>query len=383
VGGYFLARNKSVFTPAAPVAPQRETAVRIEARDIFFAVNAAGDIGPADQVSVRPEINGRIAELRVDIGDKVRKNDLLCRLDDQDLQIERSTRLTEIEGTRLQIGGSQLKLDQSRRDFERSKKLFDQSLIAREVFDNSRTDLEVAVNSLNLASNSLERAEKALNLVEDRLSKTKIQAPFACTVLTRPVSVGQAVSGSGGFNSGTEIMTVANLNEMVVNAHINQADVIRLSFGQKVNIEVESLPGTTMKGAIDRIAPQATIKNNIKGFAVRIQIREIDSRVRPGMTANLTIPVATVENVVAVPLAAVFTEQGERYVFVKEGENFERRTVTIGISDFQFAEVQSGLKEGEVVSLEPPKDILSAKGGKTNETGKAKSSAAAPGKTHS
>jgi len=121
--------------------------------------------------------------------------------------------------------------------------------------------------------------------------------------------------------------------------------------------------GLTVVGTVERIAPQATIKNNIKGFAVRIFLKDADKQIRPGMTANIKIPVASADNVVAVPLASVFTERDpdtyetEHYVYVKKGEEqFERRPVTIGVSDFFFAEIQSGLSAGEVVALEPPKE---------------------------
>jgi RND family efflux transporter MFP subunit len=196
--------------------------------------------------------------------------------------------------------------------------------------------------------------------VDDRLRKTRIEAPFDCTVLTRPVSVGQAVSGSGGFNSGTEVLTIANLNDMVINAHINQADVTRLKVGQEVEIQVEAITDLKITGVVERIAPQATIRNNVKGFAARILLQSVDPRVRPGMTANIKIPVASADNVVAVSLAAVFTEKNsetdrvERFVYVKKGQMFERRLVRIGVSDFFYAEIQDGLTPGDVVSLEQP-----------------------------
>ena len=154
-------------------------------------------------------------------------------------------------------------MEKAGRDYERSKRLIAEKLISQELFDDTRTEFE-------LKKNSLERAQKDLSLVEYRLTKTKILAPFDCTVLTRPVSVGQAVSGSGGFNSGTEVLTIANLNDMVINAHINQADITRLSQGQEVDVQVESMPGLKLKGLVERIAPQTTIKNNIKGYAVSI-----------------------------------------------------------------------------------------------------------------
>ncbi len=220
-GGFYFRKVWLQKEHRAQLAKQPKT-VKVESRDIRFTVSAAGDIGPADQVSVRPEVNGRIAELPVDIGDKVKSGDLLCRLDDADLQIERSSRLTEIEGAKLQ-------LEKAERNFERAKKLFSDNLVSKEVFDDARTDFD-------LAKNNLERSDKALKLIEDRLSKTKIMAPFDCTVLTRPVSVGQALSGSGGFNSGTEVMTIANLNEMIILAHISQADVTHLAANQPVDV---------------------------------------------------------------------------------------------------------------------------------------------------
>ena len=231
-------------------------------------------------------------------------------------------------------------------------------MISKELFEDTKTLYE-------LAKNTLGRADKTMELVEDRLRKTRITAPFDCTVLTRPVSVGQAVSGSGGFNSGTEVLSIANLTDMIINAHINQADVSRLSANQEVDVQVEAVAGLKMVGKVQRIAPQATSRNNIKGFAVRILLEKVDPRVRPGMTANIQIPVAAAAGVVAVPLAAVFTErnpgtqQTERFVYVVKGSRFERRAVQIGVSDYFFAEVQKGLVPGEVVSLEqPPKEQI-------------------------
>ncbi len=356
IGGYLWWRNSPTQSAIDPIA-SRPTTAAVEARDIFFAVNAAGDIGPADQVSVRPEVDGRIAELPVDIGDKVKKDALLCRLDDRNLQIQRASRMQEIDGAKLN-------LQKASRNYQRSKNLFGEHLISAEVYEDAKTEYD-------LNTNLLERTQSALKLVEDQISKTKILAPFDCTVLTRPVSLGQTVSGAAGFNSGTEVMTIANLNDMIINAHINQADVTRLTTGQSVDIQVESVPGLKMKGTMERIAPQAVIKNGIKGFGARVAITEIDPRIRPGMTALLSIPVASAEKVLTVPLAAVFTEKGERYVFAKadeKDEKFERRPVLIGITDYSFAEVQDGLAAGDVVSLEQPAEFRNSKS--TNGFGK-------------
>jgi RND family efflux transporter MFP subunit len=354
-GGFFLWKSwdKNRLQEERPKHP---TTAVVERKDIRFTVTVAGEIGPAEQVSVRPEINGRIDKLLVDIGDKVAKGSLLFTLDDKDLQIEIATRETEIASAKLQ-------LEKAKRDFETDEKLFTAQLVSKETYENSRTDYE-------LAKKGIERADRTLDLAKDRLSKTKIVAPFDCTILTRPVSAGQAVSGSGGFNSGTEVLTIANLNEMIIQAHVNQADVTRLKAGQEVDVQVEAVPGLKVKGMVERIAPQAIIKNNIKGFSARILLKDVDPRIQPGMTANISIPVASAQDVLAVPLAAVFTEQNpetgrpEQYVYVKNGAIQERRPVQIGVADYFNAEVVVGLREGEIISLEQPAEAAQNKAAK-------------------
>jgi len=306
----------------------------------------------------------------VDIGDQVRKGELLFSLDDKELQNQKASNLTAIER-------AQLELEQAERNHKRAQQLHEELLISSEVYENTKTQYE-------LAKNAIDRARKELAIIDERLTKTQVLAPFDCTVLTRPVSIGQAVSGSGGFNSGTEVLTIADLHAMVINAHINQADVTRLKPGEQVEVEVEAVQGLQVVGTVERIAPQATIKNNIKGFATRILLQEIDPRVRPGMTANIKIPVASADNVLAVPLAAVFTEPNpetgeiERSVYVKKGDDFERRSVQVGVSDFFYAEVQSGLAPGDVVSLELPKSAQGkvAKAPPTMRAGAGETSAA-------
>src|SRR3954469_21935700 len=352
VGGFFGYKKLPDLKASKANAEARgriATAVA-ERKDIRFNVKAAGEIGPAEQVSVRPEINGKIDELPVDLGDRVKKGDLLVKLDDKELQQQRASLVTEIDRAKLQ-------LTQAERNFKRAKELHEANLISQEVFENTKTEFD-------LARNALDRSQRELDILDERLTKTKIMAPFDCTILTRPVSIGQAVSGSGGFNSGTEVLTIADLNSMVINAHINQADVTRLKANQEVDVAIEAVSGLTLTGRVERIAPQATIKNNIKGFAVRILLKDVGDKVRPGMTANVTIPVSSADNVLAVPLAAVFTDRdpdtglSEHYVYVQDEESgaYERRPVRVGVSDLFVAEIQDGLQPGETVLLEQPKE---------------------------
>ena len=353
-GWYYTQRQRA--GAVSQVSTKVDTAI-IETRNIKFAINAAGDITPAEQVSVRPEVNGKIEVLPVDVGDRVKSGQLLFKLDDRELQTQRQQEEKNVERSRLQLG-------QAERDYKRAQQLFEGKLISQELFEDSRTKFDLAKNELALR-------EKSFELIIERLRKTEVMAPFDSTILTRPISVGQAVSGSGGFNAGTEVLTIANLNDLIVNAHINQADVTRLHVDQQVEVSVEAVSGLKVVGRVERIAPQSTLKNNIRGFAARILLKDVDTQIRPGMSANISIPVASADNVVAAPLAAVFTETNpatreiERHIWVRKDETWERRPIKIGVSDYFFAEVTSGLQAGEVVSLEDRAKEMGT-GGATN-----------------
>ncbi len=293
--------------------------------------------------------------------DKVKKGDVLFELDDKDLQTEKVSRKTEIAGARLAVETQKLQLEKAKLNFDRVKGLFESRLVALEAFENARIDHDLTRNSIEIAMNRLETSQTALQQVEDKLLKTVIRAPFDCTILTRPVSVGQAVSGSSGFNSGTEVFTAANLADMIITAHINQADITRVKVDQAVTVEVEAVPGLKLVGRVDRIAPQATFKSGVKGFSTRILLKNAEGAVRPGMTANLSIPLISSSNVLAIPLGAVFNEQSERFVWIKkDGDSFERRPIQLGVADFDFVEVTKGLQAGEVVSLIAPAGESSA-----------------------
>ena len=326
----------------------RKTTEVIENRDIDFTVRVAGEISPADKVSVRPEVHGKIAELPVDISDRVVKGDLLFRLDDKDLKIE-------IDSRKKQIDSATLQLEQAKSEFERSKQLFEEQLISTEIFERAKTKYEQALISRD-------RSQNDYQLSLEKLSKTSVLAPFDCTVLSRPVSIGQAVSGTGGQSSGTEVMEIADLSNLIIQAHVNQADVARMNKEQEVKIEIEAITDLIIDGIVERIAPQATIRNSIKGFSTRIKLLTSDPDIIPGMTASISIPVASADNVVAAPLAAIFTERNETeqrteiFAFVKNGEVFDKTMLDVGVNDLNHTEVKRGLKVGDVVAIEKPDD---------------------------
>ena len=180
-GFIYLKQSKELASSTNEELNARATTAKVETKDIDFVVTVAGEITPAEQVSVRPEVNGMIEQLPVDVGDKVNEGDLLFSLDDKNIRIEIEQRQTQIDAANLQ-------LEKAKRNYERDRKLFEEKLVSKEAFQNTETEF-------NLAKNSIERAQKDLDLAMERMERTQILAPFDCTILTRPVSAGQAVSG--------------------------------------------------------------------------------------------------------------------------------------------------------------------------------------------
>ncbi len=314
---------------------------KVERRTLDVVVTAVGEVNPGTQVFVKSEVGGRIKEIHVGTGRFVHKGDPMVSLDDTDL-------LTERDAVKTEIAGAEVQLTKAQRDFDRLQNLFGSKLVSQESLDDART-------TLDLARNDFEKAQKKLQGVEDKLKKIRIDAPFDGTVLNVFVSDGQVVSSATGVSQGTDLMTLADLKQLVIRAHINQVDVTKVQPKQAVEITVDSLPGVTLAGNVVLIAPVATVKNGVKGFSVDVLMTADDPGVRPGMNANLRFPVAHVADALSVPVAAVFAEEKEKLVYVQKPGGHERRVVTIGVTDFHHAQVLTGLEEGETVLLERPK----------------------------
>jgi len=140
-----------------------------------------------------------------------------------------------------------------------------------------------------------------------------------------------------------------------VETHVNQIDVAKLKQDQEVKLRAESLKDSDMTGRIKLIAPVATVKNNIKGFQVQAMIQNPNPRLRPGMSVSLTVPIARADDAISVPISAVFKGEGtKKVVYVKNGMETERREVSVGVTNFDYAEIKSGVQEGESILLVEP-----------------------------
>ncbi len=319
-----------------------DQAAKVVRQDLDFAVEVTGDLRPSVQVDVKAEVSGKIKKIRVDIGQSVKRGAPLLELDDYDLLTERASTLIEIEGAKLHLSKAAV-------NAKRAQELLAGGLVSKQEAENLKLDADIAANSLD-------RATKRLQGVEDKIVKTRIASPIDGVVTTLPVVEGQVVVGGPSVSAGTLLMTLANLTDMLISTHVNQMDVTRMREGQAVEVAVDAFDGAKLGGKIQLIAPIATIKNNIKGFAVDILVTSQDRRIRPGMSANVRIPISRAKAALTVPIEAVFREEKKRVVYVKNGDRFERREVEVGLATSDRAEIKRGVQEGDLVSLIRPKE---------------------------
>ena len=339
-GGWFYLGGKLPRSESQAVATEKSLA-RAEKRDIESSIDVSGDVTPAFQLDVKPEVGGKLKALHVVAGQTVKEGDLLAEIDDRDLLTEKDSALTEIEGAKLSM-------EKAKKNFERSRELFGEKLISREVFDNLTAEFEIA-------QNGLVKAGRKLQLVEDRLRKTKVLSPTDGTALTVPVIVGQVVIAAASVNSGTTLMSIANLSKLQIEMHINQVDKARLTHDKVVQIRAEALKDEVMDARISFIAPIATTKSSVKGFQVQAIIDKPDPRLSPGMTVTLNIPIARVEDAISVPVTAVFKSEGnKKVVYVRHGDATEKREVKVGVTNIDHAQILNGVKEGEEILLVEP-----------------------------
>ncbi len=321
--------------------PSREIRTDTAAiRDLESVVTATGEVLPVMSSVVKSEISGRIERVLVEEGDAVERNQLLLELDRTSLE----TRVREAERS---LEAERLRLEKSRRNFERLAELFDKEFVGEQDYLDAETDY-------NLAELNLEIAQTRLEDAEEDLSKTAILAPHDGMATRVDIVDGQVISGATSVSEGTELLTIAKLDELYMEANINEVDVERLDEGDPAELRFDAIPELTIEGNIDEIALSARRDGQVRVFPIKVRFEAGGGRVRPGISATVEIPIDAVDEAVSVLLSAVFTREGESFVYRQVPGGWERQAVETGINDLQHVEIRDGLEAGTVVALNRP-----------------------------
>lgn len=341
-GGYklfnFVAENRKKEVPRT----RTDTAA---IRDLESVVSATGEVLPLVSSIVKSEISGRITHIAVEEGDQVTKDQKL-------LELDRTSLVTKVLEAERSLQAEQLRLDKAERNFARLDALFKKEFVGEQEFLDAKTDFELAQLNLQIA-------EARLEDVEDDLSKTTILAPHEGFITLLDIVDGEVISGATSVSNGTELLTIAALKELYLEANINEVDVERLHLQQEARLRFDAIPDFTLTGEIGVIALSARKDGNVRVFPIEVVFEAADARVRPGISATVDIPIDAVQDVVSVLLSAVFNEDdGSSYVYLKTSETaWERRDVEVGINDLQHVEIRSGLAADDVVALSRPPEF--------------------------
>lgn len=387
-------------------------------RDIVETVSASGKIQSESEVIISPDVSGEIMELPVKEGDKVEAGQLLVKIDPdiQKSNVERleaalNTSKANLANSQSRKAQSDARLTNSEANFERTKKLFDEKVVSQSEYDAALSEFNVAKSDVEAARQSVEAsrfqvksAQAALKEAEKSLTRTEIYSPVNGTISKLNFEKGERVVGTSQMQ-GSEIMTIADLNEMEVTVEVNENDIIRVGYNDTCDIEVDAYLGEKFTGIVTNIANSAMSEgmgtDQITNFEVKVRIlrdsyanltnekQPDQSPFRPGMSATVDIRTKQVLDVLTVPIQAVTTrtkedleEHSERkrsgnkekeseedepesedkddsieLVFVADGGKVLVKEVTTGIQDNEFIEIVSGVDDGDEVVIAPYRAI--------------------------
>lgn len=374
-----------------------------EKRNIVETVSANGKIQPELDIKISPYISGEVVGLYVKEGDQVKKGDLLARIDPEiyranfdQMKANMNAQKASESNSRARLAQAEAQFNNAKLSFDRNKKLWEQKVISDAEYDAALASFEVAKAELDAAKQAVrgaefavQSAEASLEQAEENLIKTTITAPSDGTVSKLSVESGERVTGASQFSSGTEIMRIANLDNMEVNVEVNENDIVRVTLGDTAMIEVDAYLDRKFKGLVTEIATSANTTglsaDQVTNFDVKIRIlREsymdmltdtnVRSPFRPGMSATVDIRTEYVFDAITVPIQSVTTradttgvveeedaniqaaksdEEVKEYVFLYSDGKAMMKEVKTGIQDNTYIEIREGLEVGDEVITGP------------------------------
>lgn len=323
------------------VSPARDT--------IRQYVIATGKVEPRDEVLIKPQISGIISEVRCEAGDRIRKGDIIAT-------VKVIPELGTLNGAESRVTVARLTLEQTRKEFERTQALHEKGVVSKEEFEQSQTALSKANEEMQNAEDNLEIVKNGIASRYKELSSTQIRSTVTGMILDVPVKVGNSVILTNAFNEGTTIASVADMGDMLFQGKVDETDVGKLHSDMPVDLTIGAMQGTTLKANLEYISPKATEVNGVIMFEVKAAAAIPDSVfVRAGYSANASIIIDSREGVLALPENTLQFEEGKPCIYVltspeqSDEQTFEKRDVTVGLSDGINIEILSGATEKDKV----------------------------------
>jgi HlyD family secretion protein len=349
-----------IFLSRREPAPQYITQTA-DRGDIRATVSATGTVNAVTTVLVGTQVSGTIKALFVDYNSTVRQGQLLAQIDPASFEAQVAQAAANLSLARANLEKSKVALRDTVSTFERNKILFGKDFISRYDLDTSETAYLSALAQIKASEAQVEQTRAALNLAQTNLRYTRIISPVNGTVISRSVDVGQTVAAS--FQTPTLFTIAQDLTKMQIVANIDEADIGRLRVGQPVTFTVDAYPDLTFRGNVSEIRNSPITVQNVVTYDVIVKVDNADLKLKPGMTANVSIVIDDKKGILRVPNAALRVKIQDKSssapapkgpgVWVLENNKPKRIPLSVGISDNRFTEVVSGkISEGAAIIVE-------------------------------
>lgn len=315
-----------------------------EITDLYKSTIVTGKIEPRDEVLIKPQINGIIAEIYKKAGEQIRKDEVIAK-------VKVIPEMSSLNSAESSVRMAEINLRQTEKDYQRMKNLYEQKLVSEEEFDKARVTLEQNREELR-------NREDALNIIREGISKsnasfstTLVRSTIDGLILDIPVKVGNSVIMSNTMNDGTTIASVANMHDLLFKGKIDETEVGKIHEGMPVTLTIGALQDQKFQAVLEYISPKAVETNGTNQFEIEAALRDSSgTRIRSGYSANAEIILDQALQVIAIPEGCIEFNGDSTFVYILKQEvpqQFERRQVITGVSDGIKIEVKSGLNKND------------------------------------
>ncbi|MCR4859706.1 MAG: efflux RND transporter periplasmic adaptor subunit [Bacteroidales bacterium] len=326
--------------------PDRVAYQELEATvmDIHRTTVITGKIEPRNEVNVKPQINGIIAELYKEAGQMVKEGEVIAKL-------RVIPDMNSLSSAQSRVRLAEINLKQAKTNYEREKALYDKKLVSDEEYDQVFQAYNQAVEEKAAAQESLEVIRDGVSSRNTTGSSTLVRSTITGLILDIPVKVGNSVIQANTMNDGTTVATVANMSDLIFDGNVDETEVGSLVEGIPMRISIGALPDYSSEAALEYISPKAVENNGANQFEIKAAVKVTsDQMIRSGYSANAEIVLETASQVLSIPESALDFDGDDTYVFRKNAAGaYERVQVQTGLSDGVNIEIKSGLTAGDVL----------------------------------
>ncbi len=326
--------------------------ITVERGEIVDKALAVGRIDPRKEISVKSKISGTVRKIYVEIGDQVKAGDPLIDVAPDPTPIE-------FAEAKRQVEIYQVAFDNTKREFDRSQSLLDKELVSRQDYDAKQSAYDEANLRLKLSKEKLNLIQSGQTDNAELKVDNTIKSPITGMVLSRLVEEGNPVVPLTSYQAGTDLMSLAYMEDLIFKGTVDEIDVGKLTIGMPVEIKVGAIPNEIINGKLERVSPKAHRDEGSTLFDIEISLDDIgESFLRAGYSANADIIITKKTDIILIPERLVSMADSMITVEVQDtAGNIATRNVTTGLSDGINIEIASGLEVGELIVERPPKEI--------------------------